>query len=59
MSETGTRGRGLGWRNKFGCRQQSDGMKAVSLDEITEEVRVDRREMRSSTEPWGTRALRG
>lgn len=32
--------------------------KAVSLDEVTEGVRVDRREMRSSTEPWGTWALR-
>lgn len=33
--------------------------KAVSLDEITEEVHVDRKKMRPSTEPWGTRMLRG
>lgn len=31
--------------------------KALSLDEITQEMRVDRKEVRSSTEPWGTRRL--
>lgn len=33
--------------------------KAVSLDEVTEGVRGDRKELRSSTEPWalGTERL--
>lgn len=33
--------------------------KAMSLDEITEEMRVDGKEVRSSPEPWGTWVLRG